>query len=70
MPAEHVKRAAKTPRTDETQTGEIVADMLARIEAEGEAAVRRFAAKLDDWHGDIVVSEQTVPRPRPLCPTG
>ncbi len=57
MPAEHVKRAAKTPRSDESQTGEIVADMLARIEAEGEAAVRAFAAKLDDWHGDLVVSE-------------
>jgi sulfopropanediol 3-dehydrogenase len=56
MCAEHVKRAAKTPRTDESQTGEIVADMLARIEAEGEDAVRTYAAKLDDWDGDMVVS--------------
>jgi sulfopropanediol 3-dehydrogenase len=56
MPAEHVKRAAKTPRSDESQTGEIVADMLARIEAEGEAAVRAYAAKLDVWDGDIIVS--------------
>ena len=56
MCAEHVKRAARTPRSDESQTGAIVADMLARIEAEGEAAVRSLAAKLDDWDGDMVVS--------------
>jgi sulfopropanediol 3-dehydrogenase len=56
MCAEHVKRAARTPRSDETQTGKIVADMLARIEAEGEAAVRAYAAKLDVWDGDIIVS--------------
>jgi sulfopropanediol 3-dehydrogenase len=56
MCAEYVKRAAMTPRSDESQTGAIVADMLARIEAEGEDAVRAYAAKLDDWDGDMVVS--------------
>jgi sulfopropanediol 3-dehydrogenase len=58
MCAEHVKRAARTPRSDEAQTGAIVADMLARIEAEGEAAVRSLAKELDDWDGDMVVSAQ------------
>lgn len=56
MCAEHVKRAARTPRSEETQTGAIVADMLARIEAEGEAAVRAYAAQLDDWDGGMIVS--------------
>ena len=36
--------------------------MLADIEARGEAAVREYAAKLDDWTGEIVVTPDEIER--------
>ena len=34
--------------------------MLANIEKNGESAVKEYAAKLDKWSGDIVMSEQAI----------
>ena len=36
--------------------------MLADIEARGEAAVRDYAAKLDNWRGEIVVTPDEIER--------
>jgi sulfopropanediol 3-dehydrogenase len=62
MAVEYLKRAAKTPETETTAARKVAADMLADIEARGEAAVREYAAKLDHWTGDIVVSADEVAR--------
>ena len=59
MTVEYLKKATKTAESSDSETGPIVVDMLARIEAEGEDAVRAYAEKLDGWHGDIVVPEDT-----------
>ncbi|WP_109465945.1 histidinol dehydrogenase [Albibacillus kandeliae] len=40
--------------------GAVVAEMLARIEREGEAAVIDYAARLDGWTGPIVVPEAQI----------
>src|SRR5262249_10783616 len=36
--------------------------MLAEIEANGEAAVRAYASKLDRWDGDIIVPREEIER--------
>lgn len=49
MAVEYVKRAVKTAATGEEDTRTRVAAMLARIEREGEAAVRAYSRDLDRW---------------------
>ncbi len=51
-----LKKAAKTAGSSDLKTRPIVTEMLARIEAVGEAASRDYARELDGRQGDIVVS--------------
>jgi len=60
MSITYLKRAAKTPHTDEGKTREVVHHMLDTIKGRGEQAVIDYAAKLDNWHGDIVVSGEAI----------
>ncbi len=60
MTITYLKRASKTPETETATAQKVVSDMLAAIEAEGEAAVRRYAKELDKWEGEIVMSEATI----------
>jgi sulfopropanediol 3-dehydrogenase len=62
MAAEYLKKALKTPETESGQARQVVAEMLARIEQGGEDAVREYAARLDGWSGDIVVSPAEIER--------
>ena len=62
MPVEYLKKAGKTPETESGQAQKVVAEMLADIEARGEAAVREYAAKLDGWTGEIIVSPEAIDR--------
>jgi sulfopropanediol 3-dehydrogenase len=57
---ECLKRAEKTPEVESGAARQVVKDMLAEIEARGEAAVRDYAARLDRWEGDIVLSEEQL----------
>jgi sulfopropanediol 3-dehydrogenase len=62
MATEYLKKAAKTPETDTAEARKVVDEMLAAIRARGEEAVREYAAKLDRWTGEIVVSENEIER--------
>ena len=62
MAITYLKKAGKTPETESGNAQAVVAEMLAAIEARGEAAVREYAEKLDKWTGDIVVSREEVER--------
>jgi sulfopropanediol 3-dehydrogenase len=62
MPIEYLKRATKTPETEQDNARAVVADMLAAIEAGGEQAVRDFAEKLDRWTGPIVLAADDIER--------
>jgi sulfopropanediol 3-dehydrogenase len=62
MPVEYLKRAAKSPETGTAAAREVAADMLAEIGRGGEAAVRDYARKLDQWTGDIVVTAAEIER--------
>ena len=47
MTAIFLKRAAKTPASDDAETQVLVAGMLREIEAGGEAVVRDYARRFD-----------------------
>ena len=55
---EYLKKAAKTSATGERDVREAVQSILDEIEAGGEEAARRCAARLDRYEGEIVVSEE------------
>ena len=62
MPLEYLKRASKSPETETDNARRVVEEMLAEIERRGEAAVREYAAKLDKWNGDIVMTPEAIER--------
>ena len=62
MSIEYLKRAAKTPETETAAAQKVVGEMLAEIEKRGEAAVRDYALKLDQWANDIIVTPAAIER--------
>jgi sulfopropanediol 3-dehydrogenase len=56
----YLKKAEKTPATGEQDTRRIVHEMLDDIESGGEAKAREYAANLDKWTGEIVVSNEEI----------
>jgi sulfopropanediol 3-dehydrogenase len=60
MSITYLKKAGKTPESGTGTARKVVAEMLAEIGRRGEAAVRDYALKLDQWSGDILVSPQEV----------
>jgi sulfopropanediol 3-dehydrogenase len=62
VPIVYLKKAAKTPETETDTAREVVAEMLAAIEAGGEQAARDYAAKFDGWSDDIVLDAAAIER--------
>ena len=62
MAIEYLKKAAKTPETESGNARRVVDEMLAEIQRNGEAAVREYARKLDQWTGEIVVPADEIER--------
>ena len=62
MAIEYLKKATRTPETETGAARKVVDEMLAEIEKRGEAAVRQYAAKLDNWTGEIVVTPAVIER--------
>jgi sulfopropanediol 3-dehydrogenase len=60
MAVAHLKKAGKTPETETATAQKVVTEMLAAIETGREAAVREYAARLDHWHGDIVMTREAI----------
>ena len=60
MAITHVKRAAKSPATGEDDTRAIVAQMLANIEQGGEDSCARYAREMDQFNGNIVVTQDEI----------
>jgi histidinol dehydrogenase len=58
----YLKKAAKTPETETGTARQVVEEMLSSIEAGREQAVRDYAARLDKWNGDIVMSHEEIER--------
>ncbi len=62
MAISYLKKADKTPDTESGNAQQVVQQMLAEIERNGERAVREYAAKLDSWTGEIIVSADEIER--------
>jgi sulfopropanediol 3-dehydrogenase len=62
MPITYLKRASKTPASETDSARNVAGEMLGAIASGGEAAVRKFAAELDKWQGEIVVCPEEVER--------
>ena len=60
MPITYLKKASKTPETETATAQAVVTDMLTEIGRHGEAAVRAYAKKLDQWDGDIVLTPAQI----------
>ena len=60
MSVAYLKKASKTAETGTVTAQKVVAEMLGDIQQRGEAAVRDYAKKLDQWHGEIVMSAQAI----------
>ena len=54
------KRATKTPESETATAQKVVSEMLAKIEANGEAAVREYAKQLDKWDGDFIATQAQI----------
>jgi len=62
MALHFLKRASKSPETETGAARKVAEEMLARIEREGEPAVRDYAARLDGWTREIVVAPDEIER--------
>ncbi len=60
MTTEYLKRAEKSSATGEDDTRSIVSTMLAEIEAGGEEKVTEYTAKLDNYTGNIIVTNEEI----------
>lgn len=62
MAIQYLKRATRRAEDTTSEARPVVETMLAEIEARGEAAISEYAAKLDGWHGPILVSDEEAER--------
>jgi sulfopropanediol 3-dehydrogenase len=62
MTTTYLKKASKTAESETATAQRVVTEMLAEIAAQGEAAVRAYAKKLDGWDGEIVLSRAEIDR--------
>ena len=60
MDREYLKRAAKTPATDASDVRATVEAILAEIEAGGDEAALRYAAKFDRYDGNVVLTAAEI----------
>lgn len=65
---EYLKSAPGLPPQSAGDTADTVQIMLARLRAEGEHAVCDYAAKLDGWEGEIVVTPDQIEQAALLVP--
>ncbi|WP_420859432.1 histidinol dehydrogenase [Marivivens marinus] len=68
MPREYLKKAELHSRSDATETREIVRGILDDIEAGGDEAALRYAAKFDQYEGDIILTPEAIEAATALVP--
>ena len=60
MAIKYLKKAEKTPQTGSDEARNIVADMLAKIEAGGEEVALAYGRDLDGYSGGVIVSDEMI----------
>jgi sulfopropanediol 3-dehydrogenase len=56
----YLKKAEKNPSTETATAQRVAGEMLQQIREGGENAVRRYAKELDQWTGEIVMSDAAI----------
>ena len=60
MAIKYLKKAIKTPSTDDHKTREIVQNILNDIEKRKETAIKEITKKFDNYEGEIIVSKEKI----------
>ena len=56
----YLKKADRSSESNVLEAQKVVNDMLTNIDKNGEHAVRDYAAKLDNWYGEILLSKSDI----------
>jgi sulfopropanediol 3-dehydrogenase len=64
----YMKKSTRTAESGQADVRASVEAMLAELARDGDAAATRMARELDNWHGEIVVSQETRARAATLVP--
>jgi len=56
----YLKKAEKNPSTETATAQRVASEMLQQIREGGEDAVRRYAKELDQWTGEILMSDAAI----------
>lgn len=70
MSIQYLKKADKTPETETATAQQVVNEMLAAIQKDGEAAVRRYAKALDKWDGEFIATRAQLDANAAKVPAG
>jgi sulfopropanediol 3-dehydrogenase len=68
MTVEYLKKAPLHSRSDATETREIVRNILDEIEAGGDAKALEYAAKFDNYDGEIILTDEAIAAASELVP--
>jgi len=68
MTVEYLKKAPLHSRSDATETREIVRTILDEIEAGGDAKALEYAAKFDNYEGEIILTDEAIAAASDLVP--
>ena len=68
MTVEYLKKAPLHSRSDATETREIVRNILDDIEAGGDAKALEYAAKFDNYDGEIILTDEAIAAASALVP--
>lgn len=68
MTVEYLKKAPLHSRSDATETREIVRNILDDIEAGGDAKALEYAAKFDNYAGEIILTDEAITAASELVP--
>jgi sulfopropanediol 3-dehydrogenase len=68
MPREYLKKASLTSASGASDVTEIVSNILSEIEAGGDEAARAYAAKFDNYDGNIILTPEEIEAAIALVP--
>jgi len=60
MAVKYLKKAIKTPSTDDLKTRSVVQNMLNDIEKRREEGIKEITKKFDKYEGEIVLSKEKI----------
>ena len=63
----YLKKAIKTPSTDDHKTREVVQNILNDIEKRREDAIKEITKKFDNYEGEIIVSKEKIEQATEAC---